>query len=158
MKIDKTAIEGVLVQHMERGRMEAIVGFRHDPLVGPVVMVGAGGTLAEVYQDYAEQAREFCSGRGEDEGLCPVIIECLLFALKNEEIHGIWGGLSSRERSGLRSRNVLPKWLENYDEESVRRIQDAITGQPPSEAVSGHLEEADGGSGEGGEASLTAAE
>jgi acyl-CoA synthetase (NDP forming) len=46
-------IEGVVVQHMERGLAEAIVGYRHDPLVGPVVMVGAGGVLAELYQDYA---------------------------------------------------------------------------------------------------------
>jgi acetate---CoA ligase (ADP-forming) len=46
-------IAGVVVQHMERGLAEAIVGYRHDPLVGPVVMVGAGGVLAELYQDYA---------------------------------------------------------------------------------------------------------
>jgi acyl-CoA synthetase (NDP forming) len=46
-------IEGVVVQHMERGLAEAIVGYRHDPLVGPVVMVGAGGVLAELYHDYA---------------------------------------------------------------------------------------------------------
>lgn len=44
-------IEGVLVQSMEAGLAEAIVGYRDDPLVGPTVMVGAGGTLAEVYRD-----------------------------------------------------------------------------------------------------------
>jgi acyl-CoA synthetase (NDP forming) len=42
----------VLVQKMESGLAEAIVGYRDDPLVGPVVLVGAGGVLAEVYQDY----------------------------------------------------------------------------------------------------------
>jgi hypothetical protein len=46
-------IDGVLVQRMETGLAEAIVGFRHDPLVGPIVLVGAGGTLAEIYRDYA---------------------------------------------------------------------------------------------------------
>jgi acyl-CoA synthetase (NDP forming) len=46
-------IAGVLVQHMEKGLAEVIVGYRHDPMVGPVVMVGAGGTLAEIYKDYA---------------------------------------------------------------------------------------------------------
>ena len=46
-------LAGVLVQHMERGLAEVIVGYRHDPMVGPVVMVGAGGTLAEIYQDFA---------------------------------------------------------------------------------------------------------
>jgi acyl-CoA synthetase (NDP forming) len=41
----------VLVQKMESGLAEAIVGYRDDPLVGPVVLVGAGGILAEVYKD-----------------------------------------------------------------------------------------------------------
>ena len=45
-------IDGVLVQRMESGLAEAIVGYRHDPLVGPLVLVGAGGTLAEIYRDY----------------------------------------------------------------------------------------------------------
>ena len=43
----------MLVQKMESGLAEAIVGYRDDPLVGPVVLVGAGGMLAEVYRDYA---------------------------------------------------------------------------------------------------------
>ena len=46
-------IDGVLVQKMERGLAEVILGYRHDPLVGPMVIVGAGGTLAEIYKDYA---------------------------------------------------------------------------------------------------------
>ena len=43
----------VLVQRMERGLVEAIVGYRDDPVVGPIVLVGAGGTLAELYRDFA---------------------------------------------------------------------------------------------------------
>jgi len=43
----------LLVQRMERGLAEAIVGYRDDPVVGPLVLVGAGGTLAEIYQDFA---------------------------------------------------------------------------------------------------------
>src|SRR6266699_2450656 len=43
----------VLVQKMESGLAEAIVGYRDDPVVGPIVLVGAGGTLAEIYKDYA---------------------------------------------------------------------------------------------------------
>ena len=46
-------IAGVLVQQMEKGLAEVILGYRHDPMVGPVVMLGAGGTLAELYKDYA---------------------------------------------------------------------------------------------------------
>ncbi len=45
-------IDGVLVQSMVGGLAEAIVGYRHDPQVGPVVLVGAGGKLAEVLHDY----------------------------------------------------------------------------------------------------------
>ncbi len=44
-------IEGLLVQSMASGLAEAIVGYRDDPMVGPVVMVGMGGQLAEIYRD-----------------------------------------------------------------------------------------------------------
>ena len=43
----------LLVQRMEHGLAEAIVGYRDDPVVGPLVLVGAGGTLAELYEDFA---------------------------------------------------------------------------------------------------------
>ena len=35
---------------------------------------------------------------------CPVRRECLEFAVANNETHGIWGGLSVRERRPLRRR------------------------------------------------------
>ena len=41
----------LLIQRMEAGLGEAIVGYRDDPVVGPLVLVGAGGTLAELYND-----------------------------------------------------------------------------------------------------------
>lgn len=44
-------VEQLLVQKMESGLAEAIVGYRDDPVVGPLVMVGAGGILAELYND-----------------------------------------------------------------------------------------------------------
>ncbi|MFN0301343.1 MAG: acetate--CoA ligase family protein [Burkholderiales bacterium] len=46
-------LEGVLVQAMEQGLGEAIVGYRHDPMIGPIVLVGAGGILAEAIHDVA---------------------------------------------------------------------------------------------------------
>src|SRR2546430_15968099 len=42
----------LLVQKMERGLAEAIIGYRDDPVVGPIVLVGAGGTLAQLYRDF----------------------------------------------------------------------------------------------------------
>jgi acyl-CoA synthetase (NDP forming) len=45
--------KAVLVQKMEHGLAEAIVGYRDDPVVGPLILVGAGGTLAELYRDFS---------------------------------------------------------------------------------------------------------
>jgi len=44
-------LDGFLVQRMERGLAEAILGYRRDPLVGPTVTLGLGGVLAEIYKD-----------------------------------------------------------------------------------------------------------
>lgn len=46
-------IRGILLQEMERGLAEVILGFKRDHEVGPVVMVGMGGVLAEIYKDVA---------------------------------------------------------------------------------------------------------
>jgi acetate---CoA ligase (ADP-forming) len=59
-------IDGVVASTMQQGLGEAILGYRVDPQVGPLVLVGAGGTLAELYGDFAlrlapvtlEEARE----------------------------------------------------------------------------------------------------
>lgn len=40
-------------------------------------------------------ARQVCAG-------CTVRADCLAYALRNHEKHGIWGGLSERERERLR--------------------------------------------------------
>jgi hypothetical protein len=45
--------DAVLVQRMVDGLAEVILGYRNDPVVGPLVLVGAGGTLAELYEDVA---------------------------------------------------------------------------------------------------------
>jgi acyl-CoA synthetase (NDP forming) len=52
---DRTGLAdtSVLVQHMERGILEALVGYRDNPETGPVVIVGLGGALAEVYGEVA---------------------------------------------------------------------------------------------------------
>jgi acyl-CoA synthetase (NDP forming) len=47
---------GVLVQEMVQGGIEVIVGLSQDPLFGPVLLVGMGGVLVEVYQDVAMRA------------------------------------------------------------------------------------------------------
>jgi acyl-CoA synthetase (NDP forming) len=49
--VKKLRAERVLVQRMEAGLAEAIVGYRHDAVVGPLVIVGMGGVLTELYRD-----------------------------------------------------------------------------------------------------------
>ncbi|MGV2861979.1 acetate--CoA ligase family protein, partial [Achromobacter sp. AGC39] len=44
-------VDGVMVQKMERGVAELIVGATRDPVFGPVLTVGLGGVLTEIYQD-----------------------------------------------------------------------------------------------------------
>jgi len=34
---------------------------------------------------------------------CPVRRECLAFALRTDQVHGMWGGMSEQERRALRS-------------------------------------------------------
>lgn len=46
--LPQAKIDGVLVQRMEQGIAEVIIGLRRDRDVGPVVMVGVGGILAEI--------------------------------------------------------------------------------------------------------------
>lgn len=49
----QACIEGVLIQRMEDHLIELILGFRHDPLVGPIVVLGAGGITAELSKDFS---------------------------------------------------------------------------------------------------------
>lgn len=59
-------IDGIVASSMQTGLGEAILGYRVDAQAGPLVLVGAGGTLAELYRDFAlrlapvtlEEARE----------------------------------------------------------------------------------------------------
>jgi acetate---CoA ligase (ADP-forming) len=52
-RFPEARVEGVLVQRMERGLSEVIVGYRRDPEVGPTVLLGMGGTTAELRRSIA---------------------------------------------------------------------------------------------------------
>jgi len=47
------AFEGVVIQPMLTGGQEVIVGMSHDPVFGPLVMVGMGGIYVELNKDVA---------------------------------------------------------------------------------------------------------
>jgi len=44
-------VDRVIVQQMVRGVAEVLIGLRRDPDAGPIVVLAAGGVLAEVYRD-----------------------------------------------------------------------------------------------------------
>jgi len=73
----KAEIAGVLVQTMEKGVAEALVGYCVDPEAGPLVLLGAGGTLTELYDDIAVRLApvDRVTARamlGEVKGLAPI--------------------------------------------------------------------------------------
>jgi acyl-CoA synthetase (NDP forming) len=46
-------VDGVLVQRMERGLAEVIIGYRVDAEVGPTILLGLGGVMAELKRSYS---------------------------------------------------------------------------------------------------------
>jgi acyl-CoA synthetase (NDP forming) len=47
----RAAVQGMLVQKMMPEGRETILGMTRDPLFGPLLMFGLGGTLVEVFRD-----------------------------------------------------------------------------------------------------------
>jgi hypothetical protein len=68
------------------------------------------------YKTIAAQSKAVCYGKdGFPE--CPVRKECLLYSDKMEEQHGIWGGMSHRERNALKRKAkkkglTLKQWVD----------------------------------------------
>lgn len=52
-RFPQAKIDGVLVQRMERGLAEVIVGYRRDAEVGPTVLLGIGGIMAELKKSFS---------------------------------------------------------------------------------------------------------
>ena len=68
------------------------------------------------YKEIASVSKAICYGK---DGLpeCPVRKQCLLYADAMDETHGIWGGMSHRERNALKRKYTkqgltLDEWLE----------------------------------------------
>jgi WhiB family redox-sensing transcriptional regulator len=53
------------------------------------------------YKPIADKAKAICWGTGDNDPECPARSACLWYAIEMEDTHGIWGGLSHRERSHL---------------------------------------------------------
>lgn len=57
-----------------------------------------------LYKPIADKAKAICFGTGDHDPECPVRNQCLWYAISMDDTHGIWGGLSHRERSHLKRR------------------------------------------------------
>jgi WhiB family redox-sensing transcriptional regulator len=61
-----------------------------------------------LYNRVAAKAKVFCNGP-KGTSPCPVRANCLWFAVTTDEQHGVWGGMSHRERNAL-----VRKWQKQY--------------------------------------------
>jgi WhiB family redox-sensing transcriptional regulator len=64
-----------------------------------------------LYKKIATEAKSHCFG-DETKAPCPVRFQCLWQAVSEDQQHGIWGGLSHRERNAM-----VRKWNKNYKDE-----------------------------------------
>ncbi|MEO7727539.1 MAG: acetate--CoA ligase family protein, partial [Burkholderiales bacterium] len=53
LRFPQAKVEGVLVQRMERGLAELMLGYRNDAEVGPTVLLGMGGIMAELKRSFS---------------------------------------------------------------------------------------------------------
>lgn len=60
------------------------------------------------YKSIAAEAKTLCFG-ANGKTPCPVRLECLWYAVDSDEVHGIWGGMSHRERNAQ-----VRKWRKTY--------------------------------------------
>ena len=81
-------IDGVLVQRMESGIAEVIVGFRRDRDAGPLVMVGVGGILAEL-------------GGGHAVRLAPVTLDAAREMIAEVKAFAVLRGYRNKPRGDL---------------------------------------------------------
>lgn len=76
-----------------------------------------------------QEARSVCRGTHLDHpGVCPVIQECLDYAINNGERYGVWGGCSERERRRIkrqRYRDQIEATGDRPESESVVRHDQA---------------------------------
>lgn len=69
------------------------------------------GDKEDIFFDDEELALSICNtGSKTKPGPCPIREECLLFALVNNNAHGVWGGLPEYDRRMLRKHRKKTEW------------------------------------------------
>jgi len=84
MTQDNDALQTAGLAARENWRAAAACRFTDPDLFFPVSDLGKG-------LDQTAEAKAICAG-------CQVSRQCLAFALRTRQVHGIWGGLTERER------------------------------------------------------------
>lgn len=69
----------------------------------------------EAWDEGNIESKQLCKG-------CPVMSECLSYALKNNEKYGIWGGMTPKERRKLRRQ--LNKFLSKIERQKKALSRD----------------------------------
>ena len=88
----------------------------HDTPAGMFFPVGSTGAA----ETQIEAAKRICAG-------CPVVEECLIFAVTTNQEYGVWGGLDEDERRDVRrqwrraSREVAKQLRRRVAEEAGAR-------------------------------------
>jgi acyl-CoA synthetase (NDP forming) len=85
------AIAGYLVQRMEQGVAEVLLGYARDPQVGPIVTLGMGGILAELYGDVAVRLAPVALGEAH----------AMIDSVKGLKVLSGYRGLPAGDRAAL---------------------------------------------------------
>lgn len=80
----------------------------YDPWFGTSSIYGEESELSEM-----EEAKRICHGT-DDKRPCPLLLDCLEFAVVNNEKYGVWGGTDPDERRDLR-RKRRKAWQSRQD-------------------------------------------
>lgn len=88
----------------------------YDPWFGTSNVYGEETELTEM-----EEAKRICQGT-DDRRPCPLLSECLEFAVINNEKYGVWGGTDPEERRNIR-RKRRTSWQSQQDGEPNQNSQ-----------------------------------
>lgn len=118
-KAPQARITGFLAQPMAKGVAEAILGFRRDPEIGPVVLLGAGGITAELWRDVTLS----CAPVSIDEA------RAMIGRVKGLQVAAGWRGLPKGDLEALAQAVVAFSRLAARDDVAEAEINPLIIGR-----------------------------
>ncbi|WP_240374416.1 acetate--CoA ligase family protein [Bacillus piscicola] len=83
-------INGIVVEEMVQGGIEALIGVKNDRLFGPTVILGSGGILVELLNDYSSR-------------VAPVDYAEALEMIKETKLHTLLSGYRGKPKGDIES-------------------------------------------------------